>query len=114
VTDALSKLRDLADRFSRSGFNASNLGEPEQAEAYHDCASQLEALLPALEQQLKESNAASWGLGVIHEHNRLEQRERELRLDEALKFQAATFEAGFVFKFAEKRVAELRAAGAGR
>ena len=51
------------------------------------CARDLEDLLPALEQ-----------------------RERELRLDEALKFQVATFEAGFVFKFAEKRVADLRAA----
>lgn len=85
--------------------------------------SEVEALLPALEQQqdaAEERIVEEWQkrcrllMGDKDVLNRkivaLEQRERELRLDEALKFQAALFDAEFVFKFAEKRVAELRTA----
>ena len=83
MTDALSELRELvkceARKFQdRLTDNPCITGNKQLWWASIGFADQLaEALLPSLEKQLKESNAASWGLGVIHEHNRLEQRERE-------------------------------------
>jgi hypothetical protein len=83
-SEPIKDLRDRVRDWKRSGESVDN---PYVAGAFDRCVKEVEALLPALEQ-----------------------RERELRLDEALKFQAALFDAEFVFKFAENRVAELRVA----